>query len=63
MAQYSILNKVELLEILEPYSISEIKSYEILGGGSENTNYKIDSLEKIYESAPKCLFSRFSYFN
>ena len=43
MAQYSILNKVELLEILEPYSISEIKSYEILGGGSENTNYKIDS--------------------
>jgi len=43
MAQYSILNKVELLEILQPYSISEIKSYEILGGGSENTNYKIDS--------------------
>jgi len=43
MAQYSILNKVELLKILEPYSISEIKSYEILSGGSENTNYKIDS--------------------
>ncbi|RLD29719.1 MAG: hypothetical protein DRI75_02270 [Bacteroidetes bacterium] len=43
MAQYSILNKVELLEILEPYSISEIRSYEILGGGSENTNYKIES--------------------
>ena len=43
MAQYSILNKVELLEILKPYSISEIKSYEILSGGSENTNYKIDS--------------------
>lgn len=43
MIQYSILNKVELLEILEPYSISKIKSYEILSGGSENTNYKIDS--------------------
>ena len=43
MAQYSILNKFELLEILQPYSISEIKSYEILSGGSENTNYKIDS--------------------
>ena len=43
MAQYSILNKVELLEILQPYSISEIKSHEILSGGSENTNYKIDS--------------------
>ena len=43
MAQYSILNKVELLKILEPYSISEIISYEILSGGSENTNYKIDS--------------------
>ena len=43
MMQYSILNKVELLEILEPYSISVIKSYKILGGGSENTNYKIDS--------------------
>ncbi len=43
MAEYSVLNKSEILEILKPYSISEIKSYEILSGGSENTNYKIDS--------------------
>ena len=43
MAQYSILNKNEILEILKAYSISEIKTYEILGGGSENTNYKIES--------------------
>ena len=43
MTQYSILNKFELLEILEHYSITEIKSFEILSGGSENTNYKIDT--------------------
>ena len=43
MQQYSILNKVDAFEILVPYSISEIRSFEILGGGSENTNYKIDS--------------------
>lgn len=43
MVQYSILNKVDLLKILKPYSISEIRTYEILAGGSENTNYKIDS--------------------
>ena len=43
MAEYSILNKNKILEILKPYSISEIKTYEILDGGSENTNYKIES--------------------
>ena len=43
MAHYSILNKADILEILEPYSIFNIKKFEILDGGSENTNYKIDS--------------------
>ena len=43
MAHYSILNKSEILEILKPYSIFSIKKFEILDGGSENTNYKIDS--------------------
>ena len=43
MAQYSILNKNEILEILKAYSISEIKTYEILGGGSENTSYRVSA--------------------
>ena len=43
MAHYSILNKADILEILKPYSIYSIKKFKILDGGSENTNYKIDS--------------------
>ena len=43
MAHYSILSKNEILEILKPYSIFNIKKFQILEGGSENTNYKIDS--------------------
>lgn len=43
MAQYSILNKNNILEILKPYSIYEVKSFEVLSGGSENSNYKIES--------------------
>ena len=43
MAHYSILNKADILEILKPYSIFNIKKFQILDGGSENTNYKIDS--------------------
>jgi len=43
MAHYSILNKADILEILKPYSIYSIKKFKILVGGSENTNYKIDS--------------------
>jgi len=44
MAHYSILNKTDILEILKPYSIFSIKKFEILDGGSENTNYKIEKL-------------------
>ena len=43
MVHYSILNKADILEILKPYSIYSIKKFKILDGGSENTNYKIDS--------------------
>ena len=43
MAHNSILNKREILEILKPYSIFKIKKHQILDGGSENTNYKIES--------------------
>ena len=43
MAQYSILSKEDVLEILKPYSITEVKSFKILSGGSENSNYKVDS--------------------
>ena len=43
MAHNSVLSKDEILEILKPYSIFNIKKFQILDGGSENTNYKIDS--------------------
>ena len=43
MAHNSVLSKNEILEILKPYSIFIIKKIKILEGGSENTNYKIDS--------------------
>ena len=43
MAHNSVLSKNEILEVLKPYSIFIIKKIKILEGGSENTNYKIDS--------------------
>ncbi|MAV42825.1 MAG: hypothetical protein CBD98_000900 [Flavobacteriaceae bacterium TMED238] len=43
MAHNSVLSNNEILEILKPYSIFIIKNIKILDGGSENTNYKIDS--------------------
>jgi len=43
MAHNSFLSKNEILEILKPYSIFILKNIKILDGGSENTNYKIDS--------------------
>ena len=43
MLYNTVLSKNEILEILKPYSIFIIKKIKILEGGSENTNYKIDS--------------------
>ena len=43
MAHNSVLSNNEILEILKLYSIFIIKNIKILDGGSENTNYKIDS--------------------
>ena len=43
MAQYSDLTQTELLSILSNYSISSNINFEILSGGWENTNYKVDS--------------------
>jgi len=41
MAQYSILNHADLECILVQYNAEKIKSFKVLNGGSENTNYLI----------------------
>ena len=41
MAQYSILTKTEVDDILSSYSLNKVISFEVLSGGSENTNYLI----------------------
>ncbi len=43
MTQYTILNKKDLQDILIDYGIKTIESYKVLGGGSENTNYYINT--------------------
>lgn len=41
MAQYTTLNRQEIENIAANYSISNISSFKVLSGGSENTNYAI----------------------
>ncbi|MFY0630904.1 MAG: homoserine kinase [Flavobacteriaceae bacterium] len=41
MAQYTVLNDTSLQTILNHYGIEKVKSYKILSGGSENTNYVV----------------------
>ena len=41
MSQYSVLNLKEISEICNRYGIKTVKSFSILSGGSENTNYLI----------------------
>ena len=39
MAQHTILNEQEMIELLNHYNIFQISSFKLLSGGSENTNY------------------------
>ena len=48
MAQYTVLHATELETILCYYGIKTIKSYQVLSGGSENTNYLVNTLTKKY---------------
>lgn len=41
MAQYTVLNNKDLETILIQYGINEVKSYNVLSGGSENTNFLV----------------------
>jgi homoserine kinase type II len=43
MSHYSVLNEVDILEIIKEYGIETLDSYTLLSGGSENTNYLIAS--------------------
>lgn len=48
MTQYTVLHTTELQAILSYYGIMTIKSYQVLSGGSENTNYLVNTLTKKY---------------
>ena len=41
MSQYSILDLADISEVCRQYSIRIVKSFSVLSGGSENTNYLI----------------------
>jgi len=43
MAAYTILNEGVINAILENYNIAPVRNFEVLGGGSENTNYFVES--------------------
>ena len=43
MEQSTELNEIEIREILAKFDIHNISSFELLGGGSENTNYLVKS--------------------
>lgn len=41
MAQYTVLNDIDLRTILSHYDVETVVSYQVLSGGSENTNYLV----------------------
>lgn len=43
MSQYSVLNLPDLIAICKEYDIQKVKSFSVLSGGSENTNYLIST--------------------
>lgn len=43
MEQSTRLNKIEVMKILEKFDIHNISSFELLSGGSENTNYLVNT--------------------
>ncbi len=48
MAQYTILDAIDIQGILETYGLVGYKSHKILSGGSENTNYLVTTKSKNY---------------
>ena len=43
MAHYTVLYDKDLHIILKPYGIANVESYKVLSGGSENTNYLVQT--------------------
>jgi len=43
LAQYTTLTKKDVETILTPYGVKQITSFKILNGGSENTNYQVQT--------------------
>ena len=43
MTQYTTLTKKDVETILRPYGVEQITSFKILNGGSENTNYQVQT--------------------
>ena len=48
MEQFTRLNEIEIRTILSKFDIHNILSFELLSGGSENTNYLVNSLSGKY---------------
>ncbi|MEP0266358.1 homoserine kinase [Dokdonia sp.] len=48
MAQYTILNDIDVQTILSHYGSEIVVSYQVLSGGSENTNYLVNTSTKSY---------------
>jgi len=48
MAQYTVLNKVEIQQLVAAYDIENVDFYKVLSGGSENTNYLLKTLKASY---------------
>lgn len=48
MAHYTFLNDEDLDAILFHYGIDNVQSFYALGGGSENTNYRVNTSTKTY---------------
>lgn len=48
MTHYSILNNKDLLIILSPYGVGKVQFYNVLSGGSENTNYLVKTETSTY---------------
>ncbi|EPJ49340.1 MAG: hypothetical protein OFPI_25130 [Osedax symbiont Rs2] len=48
MTVYTKLNAAQIAAVLVPYGIADIDSYQLLSGGSENSNYQVKTLSGEY---------------
>ena len=55
MEQSTILNNIEVNEILENFNIKNVSYFQLLIGGSENTNYLVKSENRKYVL---CIFEK-----